>query len=98
MRKYRNGLCEIVQNEMDRKVFSKSLFIFTNKRHKIIRFLYWDDTGFAIWSKTLEKQKYRWPLKLFEQTDLSVSDQDLTNLLKGIDITTHKKLDYKEVF
>ena len=45
MRKFRNGLCAIVQQEMQMNVFTDGLFIFTNRRGNIIRFLYWDDTG-----------------------------------------------------
>jgi transposase len=92
MRKYRNGLCAIVKTEMNRNIFSNSLFIFTNKTKKIIRFLYWDDTGFAVWSKTLEKQSFKWPKTLFRRQDLELSIDELQSLLKGLDITPHKKL------
>ena len=98
MRKYRNGLCAIVQDQMDRSVFTNSLFIFTNKRKRIIRFLYWDKTGFAIWTKTLDKQKYRWPKDFFELESLIVTSGELQLLLQGIDITRHKTLDYENVF
>ena len=97
MRKYRNGLCSIIKSELGRNVFSKSLFIFSNKTKRIIRFLYWDDTGFAVWSKTLEKQKYKWPVRLFVNGELKVSSADLGRLLDGLDITPHKKLVFDEV-
>lgn len=77
MRKYRNGLCAIVKTELNRNIFSNSLFIFTNKTKKIIRFLYWDDTGFAVWSKTLEKQSFNWPKTLFRRQDLELSIDEL---------------------
>jgi len=98
MRKYRNGLCAIVQEKMEKNVFADALFIFTNKRGRIIRFLYWDKTGFAVWTKALDKQKYRWPRDLFSGKDLQISSDKLQLLLQGIDITHHKTLEYDAVF
>lgn len=98
MRKFRNGLCAIIQQEMCLSVFTNSLFIFTNRRGNIIRLLYWDDTGFAIWSKTLERDRYRWPKSLFKGGALEVSQEELGLILRGIDITSHKKLEYKNLF
>ena len=99
MRKYRNGLCAIIQEQMEQSVFSRSLFVFTNRRKNIIRFLYWDYTGFAIWTKALDKQKYRWPTKLFGGKDsLNLSPEQITHLLQGMDITCHKALEYEGIF
>ena len=98
MRKYRNGLCAIIQEEMGRNAFARALFVFSNKRGRIIRFIYWDDTGFAIWTKALERQKYRWPKRLFENSSLSVTADQLECLLLGMDITSHKKLEYEKLF
>jgi transposase len=98
MRKYRNGLCAIVQEKLERSVFARSLFVFTNKRGRIIRFIYWDDTGFAIWTKTLDRQKYRWPTQLFEGAALAVTSRQLEFILRGMDITSHKTLEYENMF
>jgi len=98
MRKYRNGLCAIIQSEMEKSSLSRNLFIFTNKKRDIIRFLYWDDTGFAIWSKTLDRQKYRWPKNLFQGPALGILSSELTLLLQGMDISSHKKLEYQNTF
>jgi transposase len=99
MRKYRNGLSLIVQEKMSKSIFSNALFIFTNRDRRIIRFIYWDTTGFAIWTKTLEKERYRWPKNLFKsEHSLAVSSLDLSLLLSGLDITPHKKLEYSQTF
>ncbi len=98
MRKYRNGLCAIVQEKMEKSVFTKALFIFTNKRRQIIRFIYWDETGFAIWTKTLDKQSYKWPAKLFDGASLVVTAEQLEFILRGMDITSHKKLEFHHTF
>ena len=78
--------------------FGKALFIFANKKRDIIRFIYWDDTGFALWTKTLERQKYRWPKNMFKNASLVVSHLQLTNLLSGMDISSHKKLEFEKSF
>ena len=55
------GLSGIVQSELGRSPFGKTLFVFTNKRRKLIKLFYWDKNGFAIWYKKLEKDLFAWP-------------------------------------
>ena len=98
MRKYRNGLCAVVNSEMGIASLGKSLFIFTNKKRDIIRFIYWDDTGFALWTKTLDQQKYRWPKSMFENLALGINHLQLSLLLSGMDISSHKKLEFENSF
>lgn len=59
-RKGISGLCGIVQDQMELNPFENYLFIFCNTRRDRIKILYWDQTGFAMWYKVLEKDKY-WP-------------------------------------
>jgi hypothetical protein len=53
---------------------------------------------FALWTKTLEKEKFRWPKNLFKNPSLLVNHLQLTNLLSGMDISNHKKLVFKKKF
>lgn len=58
-RKSINGLSVLVQESMTLDVFSSALFVFGCRgRNKI---LYWDKTGFCLWYKRLEKDKFKWP-------------------------------------
>ena len=58
-RKSINGLAMIVDAELDLPVMSGALFIFCNKAKDKLRLLYWDKTGFALWYKRLEKDKFK---------------------------------------
>ena len=96
MRKSINTLSIVVQGEMKLDLFSKSIFIFCNKKREIIKILYWDNNGFCLWQKKLEKHKFQWPES--EQEVMETTDFKLQWLLKGIDLTrTHKKLNYSSV-
>lgn len=97
MRKYRSGLCTIVDLELGINLYTDSLFVFSNRRQTIIRFLYWDATGFAVWTKTLEKSRYRWPRIFGGDVSKKLSYQNLEKILLGMDITPHKKLGFKKV-
>jgi transposase len=68
----------------------RSLFVFTNKRKTSIRILYWDATGFALWSKVLEKHRFKWP-KNQSEAALKLSSIELKWLLQGIDLAKIKK-------
>ena len=97
MRKYRNGLVDIILSECNKSIYQKVLFVFSNKQRNIIRFLYWDYTGFAVWTKNLDKDKYKWPRQIFEKETAEISKKQLLMLLRRMDISEHKKLVYESV-
>jgi transposase len=58
-RKSINGLLGIIESELTLNAFSGALFIFCNKKQDKLKLLYWDKTGFALWYKRLEKQRFK---------------------------------------
>ena len=61
MRKSINGLSVLVERAMDLNPFNGDLFVFCNRRRNMIKILYWDKNGFALWHKRLEKHRFHWP-------------------------------------
>lgn len=90
-RKQRNGLCLLVKGYLEENPLKeRSLFAFINKRHDSIKLLYWDNSGFALWTKALEKERYHW-LRDKENRTSHISSKELKWLLQGIDIKQLKK-------
>ena len=58
MRKSINGLAQEVYSYFEADLFSGSIFAFCNKRKKIVKLLYWDGTGFCLWMKRLDKNRF----------------------------------------
>lgn len=67
-RKSINGLAANVESELELSVLSGSLFVFCNKNRDKLKLLYWDNTGFALWYKRLDKDKFKWPKNLNADT------------------------------
>jgi len=88
-RKAINGLSVIVEDAMGRSPFEHALFVFCNRKRNRIKVLYWDKTGFALWHKRLEKERFKWP-RLMEDSVVSLSHQQWLWLLSGIDFTQIK--------
>ncbi len=98
MRRQINGLSTIVEQEMALSPFSEALFVFLNQSGTIIKFLYWDKTGFAVWGKRLEKDRY--PLPSVQDGTLKLDARYLELLLEGNDIfrmKSHSELSYKKI-
>ncbi len=93
-RKSINGLSIIVENDMNLSALSGTLFVFCNKKRDKLKLLYWDKTGFALWYKRLEKDKYKWPRK-YNENPIELTEEQLHWLLEGIDITKHTPLNYQ---
>ena len=92
-RKSINGLLAIIESELALNAFNGAVFIFCNKKQDKLKPLYWDKTGFALWYKRLEKQRFKWP-KCDELKHAKLSEQQLTWLLGGYDMVGHRSLNY----
>ena len=62
MRKSFDSLCGIIRTELRADPLSGSLFVFCNRRRNMVKLLYWDSDGFAIWYKRLEKGTFSLPV------------------------------------
>ncbi len=94
MRKSIDGLSVLVERAMDMNPFDGDLFVFCNRRRNMIKILYWDRNGFALWHKRLEKHRFHWPATT-EQV-ISLETKELEWLLAGLDYThAHKHLHYR---
>ena len=100
-RKQINGLLVLVKERLEAQPFEpKSIFVFVNKSKSAVRMLYWDNTGYALWSKVLEKHRFQWPQK-GEGGKMIISPKDLKWLLQGLDIQkikVHEPLQFQETF
>lgn len=54
------GLSVLVEQLFPNEIFSGSFFIFLNRRKDQMKILFWDEDGFVIWSKRLEKGTFLW--------------------------------------
>ncbi|WDE11855.1 IS66 family insertion sequence element accessory protein TnpB [Thalassomonas haliotis] len=95
-RKAINGLAVIVEQQMQLSPLSGALFIFCNKSRDKLKILYWDNTGFALWQKRLDKAKFKWPSTV-NSPQMTLSEQQLNALLGGFDIIGHQRLNYQSV-
>jgi len=55
MRKSFTGLYSLTKNVLKEDPLSGSLFVFINRRGNYLKILYWDRTGFCLWSKKIEQ-------------------------------------------
>ena len=61
MRKSFDSLAEVVKSFLGRDPQSGSLFVFRNKRGQLLKILWWDRDGLAIYYKRLERGEFRFP-------------------------------------
>ncbi len=85
-RKAINGLAVIVSEHMELSLLDSAIFVFCNKRRDQLKVLYWDQTGFTLWQKRLEKDKFKWPRKHSAAT-ITLTHEQWLRLLRGFDIT-----------
>jgi transposase len=89
MRKSFDGLTALAKNAMELDPLSGHLFVFVNRRGNHLKALYWDRTGFCIWSKRLSKGNFvsNWKLERGREMDYT----ELKLFLEGIEKRHQKK-------
>jgi transposase len=85
LRRSFDGLAEQVRQHMQADPLSGHIFVFRNKRSDRVKLLYWDEDGFVIIYKRLEKGTFRWPVTADGQTSVTLRAAELAMLLDGID-------------
>jgi transposase len=90
MRKGFDGLSAIVEHEWDASPLSGDLFVFSNRRQTLLKLLYWDTDGYAIWYKRLERGTFRIPPPTAEGR-IELTTAKLAMILEGIDIQNTRK-------
>ncbi|NOR51859.1 MAG: IS66 family insertion sequence element accessory protein TnpB [Gammaproteobacteria bacterium] len=97
-RKGINGLAILVEEQLELSPFSEHLFVFTNRLKDKVKILYWEKSGFCLWMKRLEKERFKWST---EQGDLTtITGQQLNWLLDGYDLRylkPHNVLEYQSL-
>ena len=89
MRLSYDGLYAKIRNVMGKDPLSGHLFAFINRRATQIKVMYWDRSGFCIWSKRLEEGRLisNWSAVQTREMDWTC----LKLLLEGIEIRRIKK-------
>jgi transposase len=85
MRRGINGLSEIVELAEMGSLKGNHLFVFCGKRRNSIKLLYFDKSGFALWQKKLEGDRFPWPKKIEEEI-VEISSEQMAWLLEGYDV------------
>ena len=85
MRKGINGLAEVVEEAGMGELQGANLFVFSGRRKHTIKVLYWDKTGFALWMKRLEENKFPWP-KPGDDAVIRLTPAQFSWLLDGMDV------------
>lgn len=86
MRKSFDALALLVEHTLGHDPLSGHLFVFVGKRGHVVRILFWDRSGYAMFSKRLEKGRFKLPLSAPDGQSVQLEAADLVLLLEGIDL------------
>ena len=97
MRKGFEGLYGLVRNQLGLDPLSGHLCLFCNKGRNRLKVLYWDGSGLWICAKRLERGRFSWPSDGEHSARVTLSQEELSLLLGGIDLTrTRRKNWYRK--
>jgi transposase len=84
-----DGLTVIIELTMKESLRSGTLFFFCSKKRNKLKLLYWDKTGFCLWYKRLEKDKFKCSKK-YDLATINIDEEKSHWLLRSVDISVIK--------
>ena len=85
MRKSIDGLAAVVTYSIRQDPLSRQIFVFCSKDRSKLKILFWDQNGFWLFYKRLEKGRFRWPTEASAQA-MCVTRRQLAWLLDGLPV------------
>lgn len=71
------------------------LYLFVNKRRRLLKALWFDRTGWAIFSKRLESGTFELPAAVGDAGKVAIDPAQLAMILEGIDLRAPRRLRYQ---
>jgi len=91
-RKGADSLMVLVRDVLRLDPLSGHLFVFFSRRCDRVRIVYWDRNGFAMWSKRLERGRYRPTFSADGYLTASLIEAaELALILEGIDLANSRR-------
>ncbi len=91
MRKGFNGLSGLVRQDMGLDPIAGHLYVFINGGRTLIKVLYWDGDGLAVFYKRLERGTFKRPTARLNAPNSELLTEELYMILRGIDFEKTKK-------
>lgn len=87
-RKGPDSLMTLVRDVLGEDIFGGHLFVFFTRRRDRVRIIYWDRDGIAMWTKRLERGRYRFSQANDEGIEVrTIEAAELTLILEGIELS-----------
>lgn len=97
LRRSIDGLAALVRERLNLNPLSGHLFLFRNRRGDRLKILAWDQGGFWVLYKRLERGTFAWPAE-DDGTPVILRSSELLLLLSGVDLAqTRRRRWYERV-
>lgn len=90
MRKSYDGLVALVKNHLGLDPLSGQGYVFINRSRTQLKCLYFDDGGYCLWCKRLERGRYA-VLARDAEGKIALSRTEFEALIEGLDLAIEKR-------
>jgi transposase len=92
LRRSFDGLAALVQTTMGLDPLGGALFLFFNSAHDRVKALFWDQSGYVILYKRLERGHFRLPRAVDPNVrSVTIEAAELELILRGVDVEPPKR-------
>ena len=80
---------------LHREPLDGHLYLFVNRKRRLLKALWFDRTGWALYSKRLERGTFELPQPTGDARQVQVDPAQLAMILEGIDLRARRRLRYQ---
>ena len=96
LRKSINGLSVLAAAKFQKSPFDEGVFVFCNKRRTAIKIIEWDENGFWLYHKRLERGHFNWPI-IEDGEPMELTPNEIQTMLDGTKLMQKLKRQKMEV-
>lgn len=71
------------------------LYFFVNRRRTLMKILWFDRSGWCLWSKRLERGTYELPQPVGDSRQVHIDPTQLAMMLEGVDLRARRRRRYR---
>ena len=81
-----DGLAAVIRTDLDKDIINGDVFLFLNKQRTTIKIFIYENGGFSIFYRRLDKGSFQLPLIVSDHISYKMNEEQIAHMLSGVTV------------